>query len=603
MILESSYKKAVQFALFTLAFFSLSFFSFANPSLVAAQDTCTAVCVSTPSCMRVQSTSAPGSCANPAELCCRPIGQVSKIVEQDSFEKALSESYEKELITHEKFVDKNIDGVLSKTIIALLGNKEVDAAKSQYFGVPVQQSGLVPGLTSAIGYMYSTPPATTEQYVAYLMDSAGIELASPAYAQAVGGLGFSSLLPILDTWIKLRNLAYLFFVIVFVVIGFMIMFRQKIGSQTVVTVQQAIPQVVISLLAVTFSFAIAGLLIDAMYISMFLLVAVFGSPTSSDSISFLGQNFGNVSYLEGSIFEIGIFLFNNGTSTTFHVVSELVQSVIRIDGGFIDTIIGGIGGLTAAFIFAIAIAMAIFKLFFELLQTYVSILISIIAAPIALMMGAIPGKSYFSAWVWGLIGNLAAFPTVLFVLLIYDNLTAGFTSGAGEATGFVPPYLTAGVNGDAMQGLIALGIILILPTIVKQAKTAFGAKGGFFDQFTGALTDAVKSGWKGGEIVPGLGFTNTANYGVSGKSFLGKTTSLAAGVPMGAAAGFAGNLGNRALGKYVDNPLYGAAQGARDYTLRFGKVFDKDGFIGKAGANRGKNNSGSKDTSTKGSKT
>jgi hypothetical protein len=529
--------------------------------------------------------------------------QVSKIPEQDAFEKGLEVSIREELPTLEKSIYSNLNGIQSTAIASLLGSDLIDKATSDYFGIPVRRSGLVPGLTSAIGYMYSSPPATTEQYVAYLMDSAGIELASPAYAQAVGGLGFSSLLPILDTWIKLRNVAYLFFVIVFVVIGFMIMFRQKIGSQTVVTVQQAIPQVIISLLAVTFSFAIAGLLIDAMYISMFLLVAVFGSPTSSDSISFLGQNFGTVNYLNGSIFEIGIFLFNNGTSSTFHVVSELVQSVIRIDGRFIDGIIGGIGGLTAAFIFAIVIAMAIFKLFFELLQTYVSILISIIAAPIALMMGAIPGKSYFSAWVWGLIGNLAAFPTVLFVLLIYDNLTVGFTSSAGEATGFVPPYITGGVNGDAMQGLIALGIVLILPTIVKQAKAAFGAKAGFFDQFTGALTDAVKSGWKGGEIVPGLGFTNTANYGVSGRSFLGKTSSLTAGVPLGAAAGFLGNLGNRLQGKYVDNPLQGAAKGAVDYTLRFGKVFDRDGFIGKAGANRDKNNSDSKDTSTKGSKT
>jgi hypothetical protein len=519
MILEGSYKKAVQFALFTLTFLSLSFFSFANPSLIAANDTCTAVCVSTPSCMKVQSVSAPGSCANPAELCCKSIGKVSKIPEQDAFEKGLEVSIKKQLPSLEKTVYSNLNGIQSMTIANLLGSDLIDKATSDYYGIPVQKSGLVPGLTSAIGYMYSSPPATTEQYVAYLMDSAGIGLASPAYAQAVGGLGFSSLLPILDTWIKLRNLAYLFFVIVFVVIGFMIMFRQKIGSQTVVTVQQAIPQVIISLLAVTFSFAIAGLLIDAMYISMFLLVAVFGSPTSSDSISILNRDFGPANYLSGSIFEIGIFLFNNGTSNTFEVVSELVQNVLQIDDRFIEGIIGGIGGLTAVFIFAVIIAMAIFKLFLELLQTYVSILISIIAAPIALMLGAIPGKSFFSAWVWGLIGNLAAFPTVLFVLLIYDNLTVAFAGGAGEATGFIPPYLTGGgVNGDAIQGLIAIGIIVILPTIVKQAKAAFGAKAGFFDQFTGVFTDAFKSGWKGGEIAPGLGFTNTANYGVSGKN-------------------------------------------------------------------------------------
>jgi hypothetical protein len=41
----------------------------------------------------------------------------------------------------------------------------------------------------------------------------------------------------------------------------MIMFRTKVG-QAAITAQQAIPNVVIAMLAVTFSYAIAGLMID-----------------------------------------------------------------------------------------------------------------------------------------------------------------------------------------------------------------------------------------------------------------------------------------------------------------------------------------------------
>ena len=119
--------------------------------------------------------------------------------------------------------------------------------------------GLTDTLGDYIAYMYSTPPASTEVFIADLLDSANI--VEPAYAQ---GLGFASLTPILGAWKIFRNVSYFFFIIAFLAIGFMIMFRQKIGGQTVVTAQQALPRIIISLLAVTFSFAIAGFLIDIM---------------------------------------------------------------------------------------------------------------------------------------------------------------------------------------------------------------------------------------------------------------------------------------------------------------------------------------------------
>jgi hypothetical protein len=399
---------------------------------------------------------------------------------------------------------------------------------------------LVPALGKSVAYLFSTPPASTEQYVAYLMNSAGVSIAEPAYAQ-VGGLGFSSLLPILDTWAKFRNLAYLFFVIVFVVIGFMIMFRQKIGSQTVVTVQQAVPQIIIALLAVTFSFAIAGLLIDLMYLSMYLLLVVFDSDDGNE-------------FFTGSLFQIGGILLTSGTGEVASIINAFILDVIDVPVA--REVLGVIGSLTGAVVFAIAVAIGLFRLFFELLQTYIAILISIITAPIALMMGAIPGRSHFSTWIKGLIGNLAAFPTVLFVLLIYDNLTRSTLTSDGGG-GFLPPYIGGTSGGEAVQGLISIGIIMILPTIVKESKKAFGASGGVFDQFSGALKDAVGTGWKGGELIPGIGATNTANipYFGSGKDAARKATvgtSAFAGAVGGAAAyGLpslgSGNARNRAL--------------------------------------------------------
>ncbi len=63
-------------------------------------------------------------------------------------------------------------------------------------------------------------------------------------------------------WGQSRNIAYLFFVIAMITIGFMIMFRNKIGGQMMVTVGNSIPQLIICLVLVTFSFAIAGIMLD-----------------------------------------------------------------------------------------------------------------------------------------------------------------------------------------------------------------------------------------------------------------------------------------------------------------------------------------------------
>ena len=63
-------------------------------------------------------------------------------------------------------------------------------------------------------------------------------------------------------WTDVLNLAYIFFVIVMIIAGFMIMFRHKIGGQAMVTLGNVLPNVIIALIVATFSFAIAGLIID-----------------------------------------------------------------------------------------------------------------------------------------------------------------------------------------------------------------------------------------------------------------------------------------------------------------------------------------------------
>lgn len=335
---------------------------------------------------------------------------------------------------------------------------EVDAQ-----GQSVSGNGLSGSLATAMTLMYENPPADTQRYVADLMNGAGI--APPAYAQ---GLGFAALDPILETWKMFRNIAYLFFVIIFVVIGFMIMFRQKVG-QAAVTAQQAIPQIIVALITVTFSYAIAGLLIDGMYLLMFFLVGIFGEETK-----LIDKNF----------VQLGIYMITEG----FGSVDAL--------GDFVDASLGGLGNavaqvveiiseVTFALIITIAILIGMFRLFFELLKTYITIIVSVAFAPVLLMLGAIPGKSNFKAWLQGLVGNLAAFPAVLVVLIIFEKII----DTRGEEGGFLPPYLFGNGSSGVIPALIGLGLLLALPEVVQKVKEALGAKDSF-----GWLTSAA---WKG----------------------------------------------------------------------------------------------------------
>lgn len=141
----------------------------------------------------------------------------------------------------------------------------IDQAEGKLGFLPKSNGG---GAIGAMGNMISvlyTPPLHTADYFQNLAHNFGI--VKPAYAQ---GTGFEGLKPLIGLWTAFRNIVYLIFVIVFVVIGLAIMLRIKIDPRTVMSIQNQIPKIIVGLVLVTFSFAIAGFLIDLMYTSIYL---------------------------------------------------------------------------------------------------------------------------------------------------------------------------------------------------------------------------------------------------------------------------------------------------------------------------------------------
>jgi hypothetical protein len=128
--------------------------------------------------------------------------------------------------------------------------------------------GALGAMSGMIAILY-TPPLHTSDFIAYMGSNFG--LAKPSYAQ-VTGIGFQGLTPLLHAWVVFRNVVYLLFVFIFILIGLAIMLRVRIDPRTVMTIQNQIPKIIISLVLVTFSFAIAGFLIDLMWVSIYVVI-------------------------------------------------------------------------------------------------------------------------------------------------------------------------------------------------------------------------------------------------------------------------------------------------------------------------------------------
>ncbi len=419
---------------------------------------------------------------------------------------------------------------------------------SDYKGpVIAGKKGVVPGLTHLIVQMYGNPPATTEMYVADVLNSAGVAVAPPAYAQ---GLGFVALNPVLELWKTFRNVAYIFYVLMFVVIGFMIMLRQKVG-QHAITAQQAIPSIIISLIFVTFSYAIAGFLIDLMYLSMFLIVGVFesvagiGSEVIGYNIFQLGKEFINQGYFSGK-------------DSAYNMVPEMIQAALN-SGNFLgQTAISWVSGITVGLIVAVAVLIATFKLFFELLKSYATIVLMVVTAPIQLMIGAIPGKNTVSSWLKSLIGNLAAFPIVLIAFIMFRIFVDG--AMGTQSGGFMPPFLISNGTANAIAALMGLAILLAIPEIVKKAKDFLGSSGGFGEMIAQTGFERAKAGWTGDKLTGGIGARHVVKPGLT-IGATGITTAVGA-AGGGVIGGIGGALRSIRGGDFRTRVSSGARQGA-----------------------------------------
>lgn len=141
--------------------------------------------------------------------------------------------------------------------------------------------GTIGGINNFLTNLYTTPPLRTAEYIASIKQDMGI--IQPAYAQ-VSGSGNGVLQPVLIIWQVFRNIAYLGLIFILIVIGLMIMFRQKINPQTVISAQSALPGLILGLVMITFSYFLAALLVDTTFVATHLAGKIFEGQVIQQTI-------------------------------------------------------------------------------------------------------------------------------------------------------------------------------------------------------------------------------------------------------------------------------------------------------------------------------
>lgn len=222
----------------------------------------------------------------------------------------------------------------------------------------VENGGGLIGLAGQGIAMLYTPPISSTDYVRYLAGNFGI--AKSANAQSFGS-GFNSIRPLLSIWTTFRNIVYILFLIVFVLIGVAIMLRIKIDPRTVMSVENQIPKIIVALLLVTFSFAIAGLLIDVMWIFIYLSISII-SPKDLATLSLSSNTFGFANSLFQPDGNTPTFGMGNNIGIWIIVLkpAQMIADIVtRSTQGFFSI---AVGNLSAGALAATGVKLAISRL-------------------------------------------------------------------------------------------------------------------------------------------------------------------------------------------------------------------------------------------------
>lgn len=334
------------------------------------------------------------------------------------------------------------------------------------------KTGIIPTVNMAIAGIYVNPPASGAYYLADLGER--MHIVKPAYAQT--GTGFQVLEPFRNIWRAVRNITYILFVIGIVGLGLSIMFRTKISPQATITIQSALPRVVLALILVTFSYPIVGFLVDLLYLTFGLLV---WGLQAAQLYSFADAQYYWNEYLRSDIGTTYGFIMSKGLEGAGDIFrSGTLPTWMLTIGGMVAVAAGILGFYTAAapamiemasqlipLVLGLAFAFLffLFKVLLTLARAYLGLIIHLIFGPLMILFAVFTGRGVWEGWLRGVAANLLVFLGAGIIVFVVEILRRqiDFAWAANNLWG--PPYL--GANAMILNALIAFAGLAIIPSL------------------------------------------------------------------------------------------------------------------------------------------
>ncbi len=376
--------------------------------------------------------------------------------------------------------------------------------------------GQVMGLSQT---MYETPPASAIAWFNYEKNK--VLGNNVAFAQELDynpstayrpGAGYSLLSPLQALWAWARNITYIMYIVMIIIIAFLILFRNNLGGQTPITIFNSLPSIILSLILITFSYPISAFFVDIVTLgsslAQNLILTGPGAPGASlleDGAGWDVQNYQivdtgrygsetiDLSKLQPDDAQMSVWqaLSTSGIEPCTDAQDDceladlLPQSVTNtpVFGGMAELILGGlnefgIDSILIKVIIAFSGLMVSIKLFMLLLNKYLVLVLGPVVAPFYFFLSGFPSKTgstimlFLRAQLGAALTFVGVYAWFLFLIIVAQRLNI-------SGINFLPPLLgyEAGQffsGGSNLAGnIISFALFLATPAVPEFINTAF----------------------------------------------------------------------------------------------------------------------------------
>jgi hypothetical protein len=261
-----------------------------------------------------------------------------------------------------------------------------------------------------------------------------------------------------------RNLAFGIFALLMLVVGVMMINRTRLNPQAVVTIQYALPKIVISIILIALSYPIGAILVTTVwYVRGALINIVFTTGKAT-----LEQQFASMA---------SSYYSNNVTFNMGLLVVQILLSVLLVFGV-------GILGLILVLVLGLLIIVQWILCLVKMIIYYLKMLFEVVLAPVSFVYAAIPGNDdALMAWFKKMLAYslsifvLSALPIlVIFIALSISLGLQGDTGISGQGLGAIFSLASSSVAVVAGAFITYVGFSMTLKLPAQIEETITGVK-------------------------------------------------------------------------------------------------------------------------------